>query len=156
MRCLRWTLDSSWSPCFGWLVRFPVSRYWLLWFGLDFSEDPINDSHLWLELIIASFLWFRAAAEVDWSATCDHFKTFVDCNFSACWIDSLVDLSTTRWECFLGFSGAQSWSLKTSSAFVQPVRAVVESRSYFGELWLDPGPERFLYPLFYTVCGDRF
>ena len=28
----------------------------------------------------------------------------------------------------------------------------MESRSYFGELWLDPDPERFLYPLFYTVC----
>ena len=115
---------------------------------MDFSEDPINDLHLWLELIIASFLWFRAAAEVDWSATCDHFKTSVDCNFSACRIGSQVDLSITRWECF---PGAQSWSIKTSSAFVQPLREV-ESRSYFGEPWLDPDSERFLYPSFYTVC----
>ena len=119
---------------------------------MDLSEDPINNLHLRLELIIASFLWFRAAAEVDWSATCDHFKTSVDCNFLACWIGSQVDLSITRWECFLGFSGAQSWSIKRSSACVQPVRAVMESRSYFGELWLDPDLERFLHPLFYTVC----
>ena len=81
---------------------------------------------------------------MDWSATCDHLKTSVESNFSACWIGSQVDLSITRWECFLGFSGAQSWSIKRISVFVQPVRAVVESRSYFGELWLDPDLERFL------------
>ena len=28
----------------------------------------------------------------------------------------------------------------------------MKSRLYFGELRLDPDLERFLYPLFYTVC----